>query len=73
MTLTPSGWQKVHFPSLWLIILGEFINEVRVKAAKVVDNVQFVTNRGRTYGGGGTGGYYNVYTGTTPVNPNSIL
>eukprot|EP01126_Amoeba_proteus_P048779 TRINITY_DN5661_c0_g1_i10.p1 TRINITY_DN5661_c0_g1~~TRINITY_DN5661_c0_g1_i10.p1 ORF type:complete len:302 (-),score=61.01 TRINITY_DN5661_c0_g1_i10:165-1070(-) len=42
---------------------GEFIVEVQVRAAKVVDAIHFVTNQGRRLGAGGTGGYYNSYKG----------
>eukprot|EP01127_Copromyxa_protea_P018873 TRINITY_DN6022_c0_g1_i1.p1 TRINITY_DN6022_c0_g1~~TRINITY_DN6022_c0_g1_i1.p1 ORF type:complete len:340 (-),score=60.53 TRINITY_DN6022_c0_g1_i1:179-1198(-) len=50
-------------PDAWKLAEGEYIVEVRVRAAKVVDNIQFLTNRNRIYGGGGAGGYYNVYKG----------
>ena len=46
------------------LLEGEYITKVEVRAAKVVDYIAFTTNRDRTYAAGGTGGYFNVETGS---------
>lgn len=38
----------------------EYISSITIRSGSLVDNLQFTTNKGRTIGGGGTGGSVNV-------------
>eukprot|EP01126_Amoeba_proteus_P034362 TRINITY_DN3422_c0_g1_i1.p1 TRINITY_DN3422_c0_g1~~TRINITY_DN3422_c0_g1_i1.p1 ORF type:complete len:331 (+),score=78.59 TRINITY_DN3422_c0_g1_i1:79-993(+) len=50
-------------PDVFRLEEGEYVIEVQIRAAKVVDAIYFITNRQRRYGGGGPGGYYNSLKG----------